>query len=335
MEERSKEVKNELPLTGEISYPIVKRWLLLYFLGPSKPHARLRVILQGIFGALLIFGIFTSIYLISASEATAIFFMMPLFSFIFSYFILKEPYTFLRFIISIIIVGGVLLVVRPKIIFERSEENSLNINSSDTYSKINSSNDQKFIPTLFDNLSRIGDDQNGDYKEEFLVKDLALGYSSAVLVPISIAVISILTRQLAQTSAETLNIPLLMMWQGIGSIIVGILSIFLFDNSNTNNNQNTYWWADAASLISFNLMGNIFLALSTKFMIPSLINVIRCNEVVLMCLIQIFVSKSENEKVFHLEYGVGICLLLVAGIMICIETKLNNLITDNCSKLKI
>ena len=328
MVERSKAVQSDFSSTGKISYPVVKMWLLLYFLGPAKQHARLRVILQGIFGALLIFGIFTSIYLISASEATAIFFMMPLFSFIFSYFILKEPYTFLRFIISIIIVGGVLLVVRPKLIFDGSEEISLNVNSSVTHSEINTSNDHKFIPTLFDNLSSFVNDQNDDYEQDLLVKDLALGYSSAVLVPISIAVISIVTRQLAQTSAETLNIPLLMMWQGIGSIIVGILS-------NTNDYQNTYWWADASSLISFNLMGNIFLALSTKFMIPSLINVIRCLEVVLMCLIQIFVSKSENEKVFHLEYGVGIFLLLVAGILICIESKLNTLFKENCSKLKI
>ena len=305
--------------------------ILLYVLGPSYRGARIRVILQGMFGGLLIFGIFTSLHLIPASEATAIFFMTPTFSFLFSYFLLKEHYTILRIFVSILSVSGVLLVVRPKLIFEvENEKLSFNTNASETFFDLGESSNHIYSPFISTNSSTLNvTGLTGDEKN-LLPTELALGYSSAFLVPISIAVISILSRQLAQISVETLNVPLLMIWQGIGLILIGIVSYFAFNDANHNEDEISHWWADAIGIFSFGLMGNIFFALSTKFMIPSLINVIRCNEIVLMCVIQMMLSKSEDETIIHLEHGFGIFFLFLSGIVICIESKITAFFSKNC-----
>ena len=93
-------------------------WILYYILGPSKPGARWRVVAQGIFGGLVIFGIFTSLNFIPATNATAIFFSTPIFAFVFASFMLKEPYKLFIIVISVMIVVGVLLVTRANVIFD-------------------------------------------------------------------------------------------------------------------------------------------------------------------------------------------------------------------------
>ena len=303
-----------------------KQWATYCFLGPAFESARQRVLLQGIFGAMILFGIFTSLRFIPAAEATAIFFMIPIFSFSFSACMLKERFTFLRVIISFISLSGVLLVVRPKIVFGEQEaypEQSQHahflhpLNDHDTISIYDSI-------TYYDPVnesSALLDIENSD---ELEWKDYIIGYMSALLVPISVSLCTIVTRQLAMTSPQTLDIPLLMTWQGVGAVLIGLVSYMAFNVEVTDGFFNLHSMSEIIAITIFGMMGNIFLALSTKFISPSLMNVIRCIEVVFMFIIQMELSDSKEHKVFHVEHGFGIFALFLAALLICKESDIRS-----------
>ena len=302
-----------------------------YLFGPAIGGARIRVVLQGLCGAAILFGIFTSLHLIPAAEATAIFFMVPIFSFVFSSFMLKEPYTILRAVISIIVIIGVGLVTRPKPIFDLigdTDDYFDDINfgyldeSGDPENLVNSLSINTWLNTTkHDNLKNT---------EDVHTEMIVFGYISALIVPAAVSMISILSRQLATISKDTLSIPLLMMWQGVGCIFIGIISYAAFNDPEADEDVGLLWWSHAIGVIIFGMMGNIFVTLGTKFITPSLMNVIRCIEVVFMCFIQLELSESVHDQVFYIEYGVGIMALFFAGILLCFESWINGLGFNRC-----
>lgn len=314
----------------QVSRPLVKNWFVWYMLGPEVPRARIRVVLQGLFGAMILFGIFTSLHLIPAAEATAIFFMVPVFSFVLSFFMLKEPYTLLRMIISVIVIIGVGLVTRPKPIFDLIgdtddyfEDINFGYLSSSNHPQIISHYAQTLLIQKMNNTANKGLEYNDVVRTEMLL----FGYFCALIVPASVSMLSILSRQLATISTKTLNIPLMMIWQGFGSIFIGLISYAAFNDPHAGEDVSLLWWSPALGVIVCGMMGNIFVALGTKFITPSLMNVIRCIEVVFMSFIQIELSKPKNEQVFYIEYAFGIAALFLAGGLLCMESWIKNLFT--------
>lgn len=294
---------------------------LSYILGPSKGGARWRVLAQGAFGGLIIFGIFTSFHLIPATNATAIFFTTPVFAFVFASFMLGEPYTQLRVVISFLIVAGVILVTRPRAIF------ALLSDTDDYFSDIQTDKEYEYkdSPSSESPQEMFTKSRNEQQKKQTRNTDsgemgAVFGYLCALVVPASASILTILTRQLAQISTETLSVPLLMIWQGLAAIIIGIISYLSFNDPDADKDVDLLWWSHAVGVIAYGIMGNILLALSTKFISPSLVNVLRCLEVILMCFIQIELSDEHHDKVFYLEYAFGICTLLLAAILICCES---------------
>ena len=314
-----------------VSKQALKKWIVWFMIGPEIPGARIRVVLQGLCGALILFGIFTSLHLIPAAEATAIFFMVPIFSFVFSSFMLKEPYTILRMIISFILIIGVGLVTRPKPIFDLLGDTDDYFDDID-FGYLSSTKDPEAIYNYTHNLiiQIINRTQNEEleYSEDVRTEMALFGYICALIVPASVSMISILSRQLATISTKTLNIPLLMIWQGYGSILIGLISYAAFNDPDADKDVGLLWWSHAAGVIVFGMMGNIFVPLGTQFITPSLMNVIRCIEVVFMCFIQIELSESTHDQVFYIEYGLGILALFLAGALLCMESWINAL----CSK---
>ena len=47
-------------LKVQLSKPLLKKWIVWYIIGPDIPGARIRVVLQGLCGALILFGMGTS-----------------------------------------------------------------------------------------------------------------------------------------------------------------------------------------------------------------------------------------------------------------------------------
>ena len=309
----------------------IKECLKWYMFGPAIGGARFRVVLQGLCGAAILFGIFTSLHLIPAAEATAIFFMVPIFSFVFASFMLKEPYTILRAVISLIVIIGVGLVTRPKPIFDLIGDTDDYFEDIDFGYLSDSDDPTQFLNSLQVNtwLNNTKHDVLKD--EETIHSEMVIfGYICALIVPASVSMISILSRQLATISKETLSIPLLMMWQGVGCISIGVISYAAFNDPEADEDVGLLWWSHAIGVIIFGMMGNIFVTLGTKFITPSLMNVIRCIEVVFMCFIQLELSESVHDKVFYIEYGVGILALFLAGILLCFESWINGLGFNRC-----
>ena len=317
---------------AKVSKAALKKGTIWYLLGPEEAGARLKVVLNGLFGALTLFGIFTSLHLIPAAEATAIFFMAPIFTFVFSLFILKEPFTILRVAISLIVIIGVGLVTRPKPIFDLFGNRDDTLDDIEIGFFLSANQPQKLFNHTQNlrNYTRNEINKKGlDYPETKQITELAFGYICALVVPASASMITILSRQLAQLSTEALNIPLLMMWQGFGSITIGLILYAALNDSSVDNNVGLLWCAIAIGVVLFGTMGNIFLALSTKFISPSLVNVIRCTEVVFMCFIQLELSDSVHDQIFYMEYGFGILALLIAGILICFESRMSQCFSKN------
>ena len=309
----------------------IKECLKWYLFGPNIGGARIRVVLQGLCGAAILFGIFTSLHLIPAAEATAIFFMVPIFSFVFSSFMLKEPYTILRVVISLIVIVGVGLVTRPRPIFDLFGDTDDYFDDIDFGYLNNSSDPHQLVSSLSFNtwLNRSKHDSIKS-EEDVHTEMVVFGYISALIVPASVSMISILSRQLATISTETLAIPLLMMWQGVGCILIGVISYAAFNDPEADEDVGLLWWSHAIGVIIFGMMGNIFVTLGTKFITPSMMNVIRCIEVVFMCFIQLELSESIHDKVFYIEYGAGIFALFLAGGLLCFESLINGLLFNRC-----
>lgn len=303
----------------------MKKLTMWYLLGPDIPGARPRCVLQGLCGALILFGIFTSLHLIPAAEATAIFFMVPIFSFLFSSFMLKEPFTIIRVVISFIVIVGVGLVTRPKPIFDLlgdTDDYFEDIDFGYFHETDNKTALFDYTQNLLIQIINNTRDKEMEYAQDVKTEMLVFGYLCALLVPASVSLISILSRQLAQLSTETLSIPLLMMWQGLGAIVIALISYASFDDPSADEDVGLLWWSHAIGVIIFGMMGNIFVTLGTKFITPSLMNVIRCIEVVFMCFIQLELSQSKHDKIFYIEYGFGILALFVAGGLLCLETSI-------------
>lgn len=324
-------VKESTRPKTKVTKQMMKDCLKWYVLGPAIGGARIRVVLQGLCGAAILFGIFTSLHLIPAAEATAIFFMVPIFSFVFSSFMLKEPYTLLRAVISMIIIIGVGLVTRPKPIFDLLGDTDDYFEDIDFGYVIESDDPQQLISSMSINtwLNNTKHD-NLKTSEDVHTEMVVFGYISALIVPASVSMISILSRQLATISKDTLSIPLLMMWQGLGCIVIGIISYASFNDPKADEDVGLLWWSHAIGVIIFGMMGNIFVTLGTKFITPSLMNVIRCIEVVFMCFIQLELSDSVHDKVFYIEYAAGIIALFLAGILLCFESWINGLGFNRC-----
>lgn len=310
---------------------MIKDGIKWYLLGPNIGGARIRVVLQGLCGAAILFGIFTSLHLIPAAEATAIFFMVPIFSFVFSSFMLKEPYTILRVVISLIVIIGVGLVTRPRPIFDLIGDTDDYFDDIDFGYLNDSSDPQQLLNSLsFNTWLNTTKHDSIKYDEDVHTEMAIFGYICALIVPASVSMISILSRQLATISTETLAIPLLMMWQGVGCIIIGLISYAAFNDPEADEDVGLLWWSHAIGVIIFGMMGNIFVTLGTKFITPSMMNVIRCIEVVFMCFIQLELSESVHDKVFYIEYGAGILALFLAGGLLCFESWINGLGLTRC-----
>ena len=78
---------------------------------------RWRIAAQGVLGGFLLLAIYQAVGSLPLGDATAIFFSSPAFTMILSFFILRDHCGFLRVLISVTLLGGVVLLSRPPSIF--------------------------------------------------------------------------------------------------------------------------------------------------------------------------------------------------------------------------
>ena len=86
--------------------------------------------LQGIFSALRMICIYSSLQLLPLGDAITLFFTIPLFTMIFAFIILRTPIKIWKVTFGVILMTGVILIVRPPFIFPAGSD--VNVTSSDT-----------------------------------------------------------------------------------------------------------------------------------------------------------------------------------------------------------
>lgn len=131
--------------------------------------------------------VFVSVTYVPMANAAAINSCMPFFTFVMAAVVLKERFGLFRFFVSCLLVTGVLLVTKPPFLFSKGQ--------SATKSE--------------------GDDDQKVYQ-------LAVGYTTAVLVPFLIALISIVTRQCSENRVPVWTV---LLWFGLGAVIVVALQV--------------------------------------------------------------------------------------------------------------
>lgn len=101
----------------------------------GKPEIRKWLFLRGTVGFMGVFGMYFSLLYLSVSDAVAITFLIPLVTAFLAWMILRERYTILEAICSLISLGGVVLIAKPNFIFgaeadKETDPNDMNESSS-------------------------------------------------------------------------------------------------------------------------------------------------------------------------------------------------------------
>lgn len=159
---------------------------------------KIRILLQGQLGGILLLCIFIAVKHVPLGNASAIFFCTPLFTFFFATCMLRERMGMYRVVICIFMLQGVIHITRPPFMFapdnDDCQNNTGQANVTQGVSK-DSCEDEHF------NL---------------------LGYLCAIAVPMLSAIVSILTRQLKSDNASVL-----MFWFGVGTFNASIVGKFI------------------------------------------------------------------------------------------------------------
>jgi len=268
------------------------RVFIYFFLGPST--TRLRNLTQGILGGLLLLGLYASLERIPVGDANAIYFLTPLFCFILAPCTLKEPFKLYRLAVSVMMLGGALLIIRPPVIFG---PNTL----------------IRFTPTSTD-LHLVN--MSSGYMVEPNGHPYA-GYLIAFLYPASTALMTIVTRQ--SVKKAEISPALYNLWQGVGMFIVvgiayasGITKDPLFHNSMLD-------YCYLGGILVSGIIGAWFLTKTADYISPSLMNVFRSVDVIATFGLQFY---YEPGIIFHPTSLVGIALLCFSAVFIAVEGKL-------------
>lgn len=83
--------------------------------GPKK--IRVLLIMRGVVGFFGVFGMYFSLQYLSLSDAVAITFLVPMVTAFLAFVILKEKYSILESVCSLLSLGGVILIAKPSFIF--------------------------------------------------------------------------------------------------------------------------------------------------------------------------------------------------------------------------
>ena len=83
--------------------------------GPKK--VRVLLVMRGVVGFFGVFGMYFSLQYLSLSDAVAITFLVPMVTAFLAFVILKEKYSILESICSLLSLGGVILIAKPSFIF--------------------------------------------------------------------------------------------------------------------------------------------------------------------------------------------------------------------------
>ncbi len=234
----------------------------------GHPKKRLRVVLQGFLGGCLLLCIFIAVKLVPLGNASAIFFCTPVFTFAFAVVMLRERMGGYRFLISVFMIAGVLLITRymenrklrnagrflllshficsrPPFLFDDGgmtppcPEPPHPANATCSSFKSNSSGN---------GTSDGGHHPKADDADVFSVP----GYMCAVAVPLLSAVVSILTRQLKDIRASVL-----MFWFGVGAVVVGFGGLFATGNYEGFFAYSPLEFTYIAGIIVLGIAGNV------------------------------------------------------------------------------
>lgn len=256
----------------------------------GPPNARIRTVLQGFLGGILLLCMFTAIKHVPLGNASAIMFCTPIFTFILAPFMLKEPCGLYRTLISMLMISGVIMITRPPVIFGPDPSPAKHHHGPNV--------------TLMAPLdgNRTLHDHSGEVST-------LVGYCCAIGVPLLSAVISIITRQ-----CKHVPVHLLMFWFGLGGAVVSGIGVAVFKPHHLFDLSRLEWTTTAA-IIFLGILGNLSYTFAVKWVSPSKANVFRSFEVILNFLLQL----HFEHTVFHSENAVGIGFLLLAVVIMGYE----------------
>eukprot|EP00095_Tigriopus_kingsejongensis_P001150 maker-scaffold628_size122696-snap-gene-0.30 protein:Tk01150 transcript:maker-scaffold628_size122696-snap-gene-0.30-mRNA-1 annotation:"transmembrane protein 20" len=282
---------------------------------------RIRLVVQGLLGGLLLLCIFISIKSVPLGNASSIFFCTPVFTFIFAVCMLNERMASYRTMISIFMITGVVLITRPPFVFptpdtldiqcpERGNVTNHTLTSSEKSNGADHGIDlgANELPSLAGNCS--GGQAHSELKA--YNDSTTIGYMCCVCVPLLSAVVSIMTRQL-----KTFHPSVLMFWFACGAFLVGTTGVTWMNQWSHLFHLGTLDWIYVLAILVLGIFGNVAYTIAVRFVSPSKANVFRSFEVILNFILQV---ELEHTPLFPSNF-VGIFLLLLAVVSTGFESE--------------
>lgn len=276
-------------------YFIVKRKSVL---GPNGSRGWLCG--QGAIGAVLLISIFIAVRNVPLGSASAIFFCTPVFTYLFSAWLLEDEFFgAFRIIICCLMLSGVILITRPEFMFS----DIMNEIESDNTSK----NNGTLLSTLYIPYYKLSMGNRSDSKslDSYLLV--------AFLVPILSAVVSICTRK-----CKNVDICLVTFYFGLGSLFTSIAGLAFTGRGPDTFMLTPTQWASTIGVIALGISGNFLYTGAVKFISPTKSNIFRSFEVILNSVLQYYL---EGTKFYSTIYG-GTVFLISAMILTGFEKEI-------------
>jgi len=251
---------------------------------------RWRIAAQGVLGGFLLLAIYQAVGSLPLGDATAIFFSSPAFTMILSFFILRDHCGFLRVLISVTLLGGVVLLSRPPSIFPPPP----------------------LSPSA--NASNYSNHHHHHQPDQYMGEYDLVGITAAFMVPLLSAVIVIITRQ-----AKHVHYSVLVFWFAVGGQVVSVVGIYCFEeNPVLFQGWEAREWALSVTMALVGIVGNILMTKAVFWVTPSKVMVVRSFEVLCAYVLQVTLFDSPT----HLTDMFGTILIITAVLFMGVEDTL-------------
>ncbi|XP_023335735.1 solute carrier family 35 member G1 isoform X1 [Eurytemora carolleeae] len=257
-------------------------WTRTNPLGPSG--LRLKIIMQGIVGGVLLLAIYLSINRLPTDVVALFFFSVPGFAMVLSAAILKEHFAIFRAFIILIVLSGTFLLIHPTTIFSQIV-NVLPLNGSVLLEE-----DISNLPTLLVRINILGwpinfKQANFSLNEINLDNLDAIGIIASLSTPILTAYLCILMKQ-----CQIIHFSVSLFWTGLGGLGVSVPALFILGQVNIF--QGVEEWCFGFLIGALGLAGNMFLVKGACMTNPGKMISLLSVELVTAYILQISVFKT-------------------------------------------
>jgi len=258
---------------------------------------------QGAIGALLLICIFIAVRNVPLGSASAIFFCTPVFTYLFSAWLLEDEFFgVFRILICSLMLSGVILITRPEIIFDYHQADI----------ESHSSHNGTLLSTLYIPYYKLSSNQTPQKKtlDSYLVV--------AFMVPILSAVVSICARK-----CKNVDICLVTYYFGLGSLFTSIAGLSFFGRGLEIFMLTPTQWASTIGVIALGMFGNFLYTGAVKYLSPTKSNMFRSFEVILNSILQYYLEGTEVYSTIYAGTSFLISAMVLTGFEYEIVTRVN------------